>query len=82
MMEITILILHSLTIIQKGMTLGAIVKALTFKDGTDVFPYGYGAGPVELSQRELHVEERDAAEDGHQDVGDEEGACMERRGVM
>lgn len=52
------------------------MRGLTFKNGTDVFPYGYGAGPVELSQRQLHVEEGDAPEDGHQDVGDQESTWM------
>lgn len=40
-----------------------------------MFPYGNGSGSVELSQRQLHVKERHPAEDGHQDVGNEEGTC-------
>ena len=54
------------------------IDAVTFKYWTDVFPYGYGASSVELSERELHVEQRDAAEDGHEDVGNKESTC--RRG--
>lgn len=42
-----------------------------------MFPYGYGSGSVELPQRQLHVKERHAAKDGHQDVGDEESTCTE-----
>lgn len=40
-----------------------------------MFPYGYGSGSVELSQRQLHVKERHPTKDGHQDVGNEEGTC-------
>lgn len=58
---------------------GAIisVEAYTFKNGTDVFPYGYGSGSVELPQSQLHVKQGHAAKDGHQNVGDEEGSCTE-----
>lgn len=60
--------------------LSSSVWSLTFENGTDVLPYGYGSGPVELSQRQLHVEERHATENGHQDVWNEEGTCGERGG--
>lgn len=45
---------------------------LTFENGTDVFPYGDGPSSVELSECQLHVEERHTAKDGHQNVRDEE----------
>lgn len=40
-----------------------------------MFPYGYGSSSVELSQRQFHVKERHPTEDGHQNVGNEEGTC-------
>lgn len=42
-----------------------------------MFPYGYGSSSVELSQRQLHVKERHATKDGHQNVGNEESTCTE-----
>lgn len=57
--------------------LSSAVWGLTFENGTDVLPYGYGSGSVELSQRQLHVKERHATEDGHQNVGDKESTCTE-----
>lgn len=45
---------------------------ITFENRTDVFPYGDGSSSMELSQRQLHVEERHTAKDGHQNVRDKE----------
>lgn len=42
-----------------------------------MFPYGYGSGSVELSQRQLHVKEWHTTKDGHQNVGNEESTCTE-----
>lgn len=50
---------------------------LTFENGADVFPYGYGSRSMELPQRQLHVEERHATKDGHQNVGNEKSSCVE-----
>lgn len=52
-----------------------ICEGLTFENGADVLPYGYGSGSVVLPQRQLHVEERHATKDGHQNVGNEESTC-------
>lgn len=52
-------------------------SSLTFENGTDVFPYGYSSGSVELPQRQLHVEERNTAKDGHQYVGNQERTWRE-----
>lgn len=53
---------------------------VTFKDGADVLPDGYGSNPVELPEGQLHVEKGHPSEDGHQHVGDEEGS-WESKGV-
>lgn len=55
-----------------------ICEGLTFENGADVLPYGYGSGSVVLPQRQLHVEERHATKDGHQNVGNEESTCNRR----
>lgn len=52
----------------------------TFENGADVFPYGDGPGSVELSQCQLHVEERHTTEDGHQNIGNKESPCTDMRG--
>ena len=49
----------------------------TFENGTDVFPYGYGSGSMELPQCQLHIKERYATKDGHQNVGNKESPCTE-----
>lgn len=53
----------------------SIYEGLAFENGADVFPYGNGSGSVVLAQCQLHVKERHATEDGHQNVGDEESTC-------
>lgn len=53
----------------------------TFENRTDVFPYRDGSSSVELSQRQLHVEERHTAKDGHQNVRDEESTWTEMHKV-
>lgn len=45
----------------------------TFKYGADVFPDRDAATVVELTQGQLHVEERDPAKHCHQEVGQQEG---------
>lgn len=45
---------------------------VTFENGADFPPDGNAAVPVVLAQRQLHVEEWDAPEDGHDGVGEEE----------
>lgn len=50
---------------------------LTFENGTDVFPYGYGTSSVELSQCQLHVKERHTTKDGHENVWDKESTWTE-----
>lgn len=54
------------------------VELYTFKNGADVFPYGYGSGSVELPQSQLHVKEGHAAKNGHQNVGNQESSCTQR----
>lgn len=55
----------------------------TFEDGADVFPDGDAAAAVELAQSQLHVEERDASEHSHQQVGQQKGTWAEStRGGM
>lgn len=57
-------------------------EGLTFENGTDVFPYGYGPGSVELSQCQLHVKKRHTTKDGHQNIGNEESTCTEMHESM
>lgn len=52
---------------------------VTFEDGTDVFPDGDAAVAVELAESQLHVEERDASEHCHQQVGQQKGTWAETR---
>lgn len=61
--------------------LSTAYRHLTFENGTDVFPYGDGSSSVELSKRQLHVEERHTAKDGHQNVRDEESTWTEMHKV-
>ncbi|KAG7244053.1 hypothetical protein INR49_006214 [Caranx melampygus] len=58
-------------------TTGPRHRGLTFENGTDVFPYGYGTSSVELSQRQLHVKERHTTKDGHENIGNKESTCTE-----
>ena len=46
----------------------------TLKQRADA-PDGYRSQTGVLAQRQLEEEERDAREDQHDDVGDQEGAC-------
>jgi len=48
-------------------------RSVTFEDGADVFPDGDAAAAVELAESQLHVEQRDAPEHGHQQVGQQKG---------
>ena len=52
---------------------------LTFEDGADVLPDGDAATAVELTQGQLHVEERHSPEHSHQHVGQKE-STWERGG--
>lgn len=56
-------------------------RSLTLKDGADALPDGDGTRPVELPQRQLHVEEGHPSENSHQGVGDEKGSCRVRTRV-
>ena len=49
------------------------VDVITFEDGSDL-PHTDGPGAVKLAEDELHEEERNGAEDHHEEIGDEEGA--------
>lgn len=49
---------------------------LTFQCWTYPLPDGEAAAAVELSQSQLQVEQWQAAEDQHDAVRDEEGACL------
>lgn len=53
----------------------------TFEDGADVLPDGDAAAVVELTQGQLHVEERDPTEERHQEVGQQEGTWAQSQGV-
>lgn len=53
--------------------LSLLLLRLTLEYGADVFPDGDAAAVVELAQRQLHVEERHAAEHCHQQVGEQKG---------
>lgn len=46
---------------------------VTFEDGADVLPDGDAAAAVELAESQLHVEEGDTPEHGHQQVGQQKG---------
>ena len=62
-----------------------VCVCLTLEDGAYVPPDGDAAAAVELSQRQLHVEERHAPEHRHQQVGQEErtwGGGQGRSGRM
>lgn len=65
-----------------SLLLRSVVQGLTFENGTDVFPYGYGSSSVELSQCQLHVKEWHTTKDGHQNVGNKESTCTEMHEVI
>jgi hypothetical protein len=50
---------------------------LTFEERHEAAPASDGALPVELPQRQLHVEERDAPHHEHDAVGHQEGTCKQ-----
>lgn len=54
----------------------------TFEYGADVLPNRDAAAVVKLTQGQLHVEERHAAEHRHQEVGQQEGAWGHRGRTM
>lgn len=58
-----------------------IFLLFTFEDGADVLPDRDAAAVVELTQGQLHVEERDPTEECHQEVGQQEGTWAQSQGV-
>ena len=68
------LIKHRVQVLWSNKWCDDWIASVTFKEGADPAPAGDGPFAVVLSEGELHVEERDAAHDQHQHVGDEEGA--------
>ena len=53
----------------------------TFEHRTYVLPYADTAGTLVLSESELHVEQREATQDVHREVGDQKRTCSRGDGV-
>lgn len=81
-MDIARLLQQEATLRPNSESLEAQIFLLfTFEDGADVLPDGDAAAVVELTQGQLHVEERDPTEERHQEVGQQEGTWAQSQGV-